>query len=186
MKETFCLFRKFRPVALLLAAALCPLLFTQCKTTAGSYKDVEYDPSTLKTPSGHGMQKKEYPFDDDGNYRKDWVKSNATGKVRSADKLPEPAAPAAPATPATVASTDTTPPTGGYYGPATGAGAVSAAAASPPPTTPPTATPQYHKVASGDTLFSLASRYSTSVDELKRVNGLSGDTIRLGQSLRVP
>ncbi|MDF1860877.1 MAG: LysM peptidoglycan-binding domain-containing protein [Verrucomicrobiales bacterium] len=179
MKETSCLFRKLRPLALLLTAAVCPLLFTQCKTTAGSYKDVEYDSSTLKTPSGHGMQKKEYPFDDDGNYRKDWVKTKASGKVRSADKLPDPE-PAASAADTSVASTDTTSPGRGYYGPAAGAGAVSAAAA------PPTATPQYHKVASGDTLFSLASRYSTSVDEFKRVNGLSGDTIRLGQSLRVP
>lgn len=183
MKETFCLFRKLRPLALLLMAAVCPLLFTQCKTTAGSYKDVEYDPSTLKTPSGHGMQKKEYPFDDNGNYRKDWVKTKASGKVRSADKLPDPV-PATSAADTSVASTDATSPGGGYYGPAAGAGTVSAAAAAP--ATPPTATPQYHKVASGDTLFSLASRYSTSVDEFKRVNGLSGDTIRLGQSLRVP
>jgi membrane-bound lytic murein transglycosylase D len=41
-------------------------------------------------------------------------------------------------------------------------------------------------VTSGETLFSLASRYHTSVSELKRVNGLTGDSIRTGQSLRIP
>lgn len=55
--------------------------------------------------------------------------------------------------------------------------------ATPAPAPLPTS---YHKVGSGDTLFALAGKYNTSVPELKRVNGLSGDNIRVGQSLRIP
>jgi LysM repeat protein len=48
------------------------------------------------------------------------------------------------------------------------------------------AAPSYHKVVSGDTLFAIANRHDTSVADLKRVNGLTGDSIRPGQSLRIP
>lgn len=43
-----------------------------------------------------------------------------------------------------------------------------------------------HTVVSGDTLFGLAERYATTVDELVRVNGLNTRTIRVGQVLNVP
>ena len=39
---------------------------------------------------------------------------------------------------------------------------------------------------SGDTLFSIARAYGVTVDELKRLNNLSGNEIRLGQQLEVP
>jgi membrane-bound lytic murein transglycosylase D len=42
-----------------------------------------------------------------------------------------------------------------------------------------------HVVKSGDTLSGLAKRYGTTVANIKRLNGLSGDAIRIGQSLRV-
>lgn len=38
----------------------------------------------------------------------------------------------------------------------------------------------------GDTLYSLAKRYKTSVTELRKLNNLKGDTLALGQRLRVP
>ncbi len=59
----------------------------------------------------------------------------------------------------------------------------------------PTATPQtstgggewhYYTVQRGDTLYSIARRYNTSVDELKRLNGLTDVTIYVGQKLKVP
>ncbi|MEM1441377.1 MAG: LysM peptidoglycan-binding domain-containing protein [Verrucomicrobiota bacterium] len=168
------------------AGLVSPLLLTQCKSTGGSYKDIEYDPTTLKTPSGHGMEKKDYPFDDDGRYRKEWVKNKSTGKTRSASKLPEPE----------MASLDTTgagtsPPAApaGFYGPADAStidapSAAEVAAVTAP--APAVAEASYHKVVSGDTLYSLSRRYGTSVDELKRVNGLTSDSIRTGQSLRLP
>ncbi len=43
-----------------------------------------------------------------------------------------------------------------------------------------------YTVQSGDTLFSIARTYGISVDELKRLNNLSSNEIRLGQQLEVP
>ncbi len=42
--------------------------------------------------------------------------------------------------------------------------------------------PARHKVARGDTLSSIASRYGVSVGDLKRVNNLKSDVAPLGQS----
>jgi LysM repeat protein len=203
----------------LLCGLVCPLLLTQCKMTSGaSYKDVRYDSAKLKTPAGHGMERKDYPFDESGAYRKDWVKANARGKDGSATGSSEPmlasastpaesAAPAGPATyptyaeasaarasgmtsTLTSAATTVTPgletaavdlATGGETVLLAQAGTSAADAGAAVP-----ATARYHKVGSGDTLFALASRYETSVADLKRINGLSGDSIRVGQSLRLP
>ena len=44
---------------------------------------------------------------------------------------------------------------------------------------------QTHSVVSGDTLFELANRYATTVDELIRINSLSSQTIQVGQVLNV-
>lgn len=43
-----------------------------------------------------------------------------------------------------------------------------------------------HTVARGDTLFSLARRYNTTVSAIKSANGLSSDMIRIGQVLTIP
>lgn len=43
----------------------------------------------------------------------------------------------------------------------------------------------FHTVVKGDTLFSLAKKYSTSVEEIKRLNGLETDVLSIGESLRV-
>ncbi len=42
-----------------------------------------------------------------------------------------------------------------------------------------------HKVQKGDTLYSIARRYQISVKTLKKVNGLSGNEISIGQNLLV-
>jgi LysM repeat protein len=186
---------------------------TQCKTTGKSYKDISYDPAKLKTPPGHGMERNDYPFDEQGNYRKDWVKSNASGRDRSAAGVAETAvaaaapgtepAPSAAAPYPSYAEAAAARATSAFVGPAGAAtapgastttlaatpagesgGAIELASAGTSHSAAPAA--QYHKVTSGDTLFSLASRYRTSVSELKRVNGLTGDSIRSGQSLRIP
>lgn len=203
----------------LLSGLVCPLLLTQCKMTSGaSYKDVRYDPAKLKTPAGHGMERKDYPFDESGAYRKDWVKANARGKDGSATGSSEPmlasastttesAAPAGPATYPTYAEASAARANGmtptltsaaatGAPGietasldSATGGDTVLLAQAGMSPANVGAVVPaaaRYHKVGSGDTLFALASRYDTSVADLKRINGLSGDSIRVGQSLRLP
>lgn len=43
-----------------------------------------------------------------------------------------------------------------------------------------------YTVKSGDTLWLLSRRYGTTVDEIKRLNGLSSDMLNIGQVLRIP
>lgn len=43
-----------------------------------------------------------------------------------------------------------------------------------------------YTVAKGDTLYGIARRHSTTVSALKSANGLTADTIRIGQVLRLP
>ncbi|MEQ1746760.1 MAG: glucosaminidase domain-containing protein [Saprospiraceae bacterium] len=56
-----------------------------------------------------------------------------------------------------------------------------------PPTSNPAATipAGYHQVVKGDTLFSLARKYSITVARIKELNNLPSDNIQLGQVLRV-
>ena len=42
-----------------------------------------------------------------------------------------------------------------------------------------------HVVQKGDTLYSISKRYNTSVEEIKKMNGLNGNTISIGQILSV-
>ena len=60
--------------------------------------------------------------------------------------------------------------------------------ASPPTTTgaTPTSGAEYYTVASGDTLGSIAAKYSTSVEELMRLNpGVDPTALHIGQKIRV-
>lgn len=50
--------------------------------------------------------------------------------------------------------------------------------------TPPR--PSYHQVARGDSLSTIAAKYSTSVGELKRLNNMRGDTVMLGTKIKIP
>ncbi len=49
--------------------------------------------------------------------------------------------------------------------------------------TKPTTT---YTVVSGDTLYSIARKFNTTVDELKRLNNLSSNTLSIGQKLIIP
>lgn len=43
-----------------------------------------------------------------------------------------------------------------------------------------------HVIRRGDTLSALADRYNTSMQRIRAANGLRSDTVRLGQTLRIP
>jgi LysM repeat protein len=57
----------------------------------------------------------------------------------------------------------------------------------PAPEEPPAPQPRtvYHTVRSGDTLYSIARRYGTTVQALQRLNDLGATDLRVGQRLRV-
>lgn len=43
-----------------------------------------------------------------------------------------------------------------------------------------------HTVVAGETLFGIARRYGVTVDAIKSANTLTGDNVRIGQTLRIP
>ena len=49
----------------------------------------------------------------------------------------------------------------------------------------PATSGEFYTVKPGDTLYSVSTRFGLSVDRLKQLNNISGNTIRPGQSLRV-
>lgn len=55
-------------------------------------------------------------------------------------------------------------------------------------TKPPTPNPNYinYVVKSGDTLWLLSIRYNTTVDAIKKLNGLTSNNLYIGQQLKIP
>lgn len=42
-----------------------------------------------------------------------------------------------------------------------------------------------HTIAKGDTLYSIAKKYSTTVDAIKKLSGLTSDVLTVGKTIRV-
>lgn len=140
--------------------AICAAAFlTQCKSTKKPrYQTASFSNSKLATPP-HNMARHDYPFDDQGRYRKDWVKSGSSASASRSSSY---------ASSGSGSRSSYSPP----------------APAAPKPKPKPAA--RYHTVKSGDTLYAISKRYGTSVARLKSVNGLTRDLIRVGQTLRIP
>ena len=47
-------------------------------------------------------------------------------------------------------------------------------------------TKKTHRVQKGDTLYSLSKRYNTTVEELKKINGLKDNSLKINQTLNIP
>jgi len=58
--------------------------------------------------------------------------------------------------------------------------------ATPPPTATPPPEPVVYTVRGGDTLYSLARRYGTSVEAIMAANDLGDTLVRPGQRLIIP
>ena len=56
----------------------------------------------------------------------------------------------------------------------------------PPTSIPPAPAGTIYTVRWGDTLFAIATRFGVTVEAIKSANGLSSDTIRVGQQLIIP
>ncbi len=56
----------------------------------------------------------------------------------------------------------------------------------PTPTDSGDSTYTTYTVKNGDTLYSIARKYNTTVDEIKRFNNLTSNTLSIGQNLKIP
>jgi len=184
-----------RMTAAFAGAALC-LALGACKTTKKGDDVIDY------TSPDTGLSSTEYPFDEKGNYREDWASGGRTADVASNENLySDPA----PAVEVEKPKPKVTSPTG------SGSGAVASKpkpVASKPKPKPvvskpkpkpaakkkvvvkpkpkPVVKPTYVTVRSGDTLSAISRRTGYSVATIKSYNGLRSDTIRPGQSLKLP
>jgi len=187
---------------IVLCAGILPCL-SQCASKG--YKAANYSDAKLATPP-HNLSQRDYPFDASGNYRKDWVKngsrtasgnnvnrpktttSNSSSSARVASTPPAPARTTVPTRSSSGSSSPpqriatntvrTTPP------------AAPTRTYTPPPAPKPKPAPKpaarYHTVQPKQTLWAISQKYGTTVAALKKTNGLRSDTIRIGQSLRIP
>ncbi|HYF33944.1 MAG TPA: LysM peptidoglycan-binding domain-containing protein [Prosthecobacter sp.] len=155
-----------RPLLYLLCAALLPCVLDSC-TSSSSVRGVPRNLPKIElygsaaTPP-HAMEKKDYPFDSNGDYVTSWAalsgapasgadidrwKSSHGGSVSR--KQPSPVK--------KVKSSSSSKGKGGSY-----------------------------TIKSGDTLSAIARKNNTTVAKLKAANGLSSDMIRAGKTLKIP
>jgi hypothetical protein len=158
-----------KPLLVVVPVLAVPLLFTQC-TSVGPVVAVEGE---VGTPT-HSLPKHEYPFDESGRYREDWVSSSGRGdssssrsRFRSSSSSSDSRTSAA--APASVPKLTPVPDS-----------ALIAAA------TTGLTRQEYHTVGRGETLWSISRRYGVSVASLKAENGLDADAIQIGETLRLP
>lgn len=187
-----------RLLALAILAVTLPLL-VQCRGIGG-YKSISFSKAKLATPPTT-LSQRDYPFDEKGRYRTDWVKSGSTKKRSMSSFRSAPTAPT-PTPTQTVAAQSPKKSSNKKSSSSMSIAANTAPApkSSPPPvyTPPPTPKPKpkpptpakkqarYHTIAKGDTLWGISRRYKVPVADIKSANGLSSDLIRPGQTLRLP
>lgn len=114
----------------------------------------------------------EYPFDESGRYREDWVSPPSKKRSGSRTRNTTSAVTAPPrkpvVSPVSVPAPVDSPRIVASNAPVQAGGSGS------------------YQVRNGDTLWSISRRHGVSVADLKAANGMRGDTIHAGDSLRLP
>jgi LysM repeat protein len=151
---------------LLIVTCLTPLLFSACSTGSGYSDSQGYNsgPSGAANPYGvprAGGEVGSYPQAPTSAENAPYQTLPAI--VQAAPPASAPSASAPSASAPTLAPADTL---------AT-------------PSTPITASTTY-TVVSGDSLWGIARKYSTSIEAIQSANGLTNTTIRIGQQLTIP
>lgn len=186
-----------RKLALLALAAILPMM-QQCRGIGG-YKSIVFSKEKLATPPTT-LSERDYPFDEKGRYRTDWVKSGSTrARSKSDFYTPTSATQQAQTTAAPRSSSQSkSQKTSSSMTVASNTTKSSKPTAPPVYTPPPTPKPKpkppapkktqarYHTIAKGDTLWGISRKYNVSISAIKSANGLSSDLIRPGQTLRLP
>ena len=115
---------------------------------------------SANTPS-HNMARADYPFDSNGNYVTAWA-AEGSSSAGPSDYRSSSSRRSKPTTTSSRKSSSSTK-------------ARTSSTAS-----------RRHTVKSGDSLWSIARKYGSSVAKIKSANGLKSDTIRDGRSLVIP
>lgn len=115
---------------------------------------------SANTPS-HSMARADYPFDSNGNYVTAWAAEGSSSAGPSDYRSSSPRR-----SKSTTSSSRKS---------SSGTKAKSSSTSS-----------RRHTVKSGDSLWSIARKYGSSVAKIKSANGLKSDTIRDGRSLVIP
>ena len=74
----------------------------------------------------------------------------------------------------------------GAPAPARSSSTVSQPTLAPEPEVEAAKAPRIHRVRQGETLMGISRAYGVSVDDIRRENGIRGDKITIGQTLRIP
>lgn len=169
---------------------LMPLYFTSCKSsrTSGSSGS-----STSSTPST-SMSRKDYPFDEDGNYHEEWARGENTGSSSKVVDLTkdnptssfvgtsDPRDHVSSTKTASTKSKSSAKPTS-----TSRTKSKTTASTKPKTTSKPKPKNTVITVKKGDTLYGLAKRYGTSVKAIQSANGMGSATaLRDGRSLAIP
>lgn len=142
------------------------LLTTSCKSTkVASNSSYQNNPYYGPSSSSYGSSIKDYSSTPSSVSYPSYTDNTYTPPGVSA---PAPSLPSVPSTPTYSSSTPST-----YTAPAPAASAPASSGSS-------------HVVGSGENLYRISLKHGTSVAAIKSANGLTGDTIHPGQTLRIP
>jgi LysM repeat protein len=186
---------KISPASLLLL--FIPLMLANCRSSKTGGGGGGSD-----TPS-HSMSRSEYPFDEDGNYREDWVRGGGSSSSSSSSgrevvdlTVDNPPSPFLGTTdprdtytynPPKKSSSSTRSSSSSSRSSTKSSSSRTASSKSKPKPKKPVPKSSVVTVKKGDTLYGLALRHKTSVKAIQAANGLGSSTnLREGRALKIP